>query len=275
MTIWDLFAAGRRRWYVLLLGLVCTAVAAFAVLEHAGVYFTRVQVVFLLAASANSPNALVMDRSDAVILAGVVARRINGSDAAPKLSSPDANIVGRGVTNGYTVQLPDFGGQWSTSFGRAALDVQVVAPDAGTARDRLLGLLDRIQIELRDLQAGQGVPIDRMVTANSVPAAPVVVFMGGAPKYALAMTLAIGLALTIAAAALLDSHRRRPPPPGVEAAPYPTTIRFPAADGVVAPDSASRVGPRDLEPAGSAHQGVMPRIVRPGLGRHRLDDRPG
>lgn len=204
MTIWDLGAAVARRWYVLLVGLLCTVAACFYVHAHQGVYFGRADVVFLMPRGETQLNTLTTTSSDVVMLAGAVAKVINGTQSDPQSASPEATIVGRGITDGYAVQLPDMGGQWTPSFDRPVLDIQVVGSDPQLVSQRLRGLVQRTQDELSRIQTGADVAPQNRVTAQSVPADPSIADLRGAPTRALAMTALLGIATTLGVVAIAD-----------------------------------------------------------------------
>jgi hypothetical protein len=204
VTIWDLGAAALRRWYLAVAGLMCIATACLLALSNQGVYFVRTEAVFLPPSDLNLPNNLMNTSPDAVTMAGAVARRINGADTELKLASPDATIVGRGVSDGFSVALPDSGGQWTPSFGRQLLDVQVVGPNHDEVQVKLDVLVQRIRAELYDLQASAGVMPSNMVTIQQVPISPTITYMDGAPINAIMMLIGLGVPLLTAAIAVLD-----------------------------------------------------------------------
>lgn len=204
MTIWDLGGVLVRRWYLLLLGLLCTAIACMVVNGQPGVYFSRAEVVLLVPPGLGDRNTLTTTSSDAVVLAGVVAKIINGAESEPRAASPEVTIVGRGVDDGYSLQLPDLGGQWAPSFPRQVLDVQVAGPDAEAVHERMQGLIERIDNELSTLQIDANVAPSERISAQSTPSQPSVVYLGGSRTRALAMTALVGLTMTLGAIAIID-----------------------------------------------------------------------
>lgn len=204
MTIWDLGSVLARRWYLVLLGVLCIGAACLVVNSDRGVYFSRAEVVLLLPAGQGDRNTLTTTSSDAVVLAGAVAKIINGAQTEPRAASPDATIVGRGIDDGYSLQLPDLGGQWAPSFPRQVLDVQVVGPDAEVVHERMQALIARIGDELATLQIEANVAPKDRITAQSTPTEPSVTYISGSRARALSMTALVGIAITFGTVAIVD-----------------------------------------------------------------------
>ena len=141
MTFWDVAATVARRWYVTLIAL-CLAVAMWLVWARDGGCFTTSTIVSFTLPSRTSllPESGAFDES-VIAFAGVVAHEINGGHAAPRYASSDAPLYGVGVRKGVLVGLPDSGGQWTTSFTKAEIEIQIVArtyDDVKQTQDRLL-----------------------------------------------------------------------------------------------------------------------------------------
>ncbi|MGP3535738.1 hypothetical protein ACTU3I_13150 [Microbacterium sp. RD1] len=210
MTVWDVFVAFRRRWYVVVAGVLATAgVLAFIQVQEP-VYFSRAQVYFLAPSSTLNPNVLRVASLDLVTAAGVVGKRVNGTDTMTRTADSQVTLVGRGIREGSSVQLPDNGGQWSVSYNRQELDVQVAAPTIAAVRREQERLFTRIDAELDRLQTDLNVPESNLITTEVVPSQPLVVEMSGERRRAQAMTLALGAALTMLAVGSIELHARRP-----------------------------------------------------------------
>jgi hypothetical protein len=204
----DVAAVLVRRWYVAVIGVVCTSVLGALVFTHGGVYWSRNEIVFLAPSSRLYPNSLKTTSEDLIITAGIVAKRINGTHVLPKVASPDVTLVGRGVTDGYWVALPDTGGQWAPNFAEQLLDVQVVGPTEEVVRERQAELVQRIDDELEALQVDAGVePVNR-ITTKLVPVTPSVRYVAGDRRRALLMTAVLGAGATLGVMVLLESRRR-------------------------------------------------------------------
>ncbi len=213
MTLWDFFAACLRRWPIVLVGVVCTGLAAFALLSDKGVYYTRTQIVFLAPSSSYYPNTLATQSEDIIDTAGVVAKRITGPGPVTKFASPDVTLIGRGIRDGWSLTLPDTGGQWGTNFQSQILYLEIVAPDRATVLERQTTLLKRVQDELDALQRERGVEPINDITVQAAPRSTVIYHVGGSKPRALGMTAALGVGITAAAVVLAERLGRRRPRP--------------------------------------------------------------
>lgn len=209
MTLWDLFRALLRFWPVTLAGMLITGTVGVLVLQDPGVYWTRVEVQFLAPTSNVNPNSIVVTSGDVVMTAGAVARRINGPGQLEKYGSADVTLVGLGVREGWSVRLPDVGGQWAPNFARQVLVVEVVSAN----RDEVLRQLDlvigRISSELDDLQGELRVAHSDYITTMMSPSVAPIYWSGGHPSRALGMTGALGVCVTVAVVGALERHKPR------------------------------------------------------------------
>lgn len=224
MAIWDVLQALWRRWYVLAGALVLGVVASYFAVTAQGVYWSRAEVTFLAPTSAINPNALRTTSSDLIIAAGAVAKRVNGNATWNQMADPAATIVGQGVLDGWSVQLPNHGGQWSRVYPRQVLDVQVSGPTAEVVRERQQTLLDRIDAELAGLQEGVA-PTD-LITTKVVPARPPVYYMHGDKARALLMVWVLVGAGVLTAIQILEPRAARQPFSGVVEQKQPRARRW-------------------------------------------------
>lgn len=208
MTIHEVLAAVRRRWYVVTLGLVLTAVAVVVLHDATGVYYARSRAVFLAPTSTTNPNSLGVPSSSLTATAGVVERIVNGEHAPPKPTSPEVRLADTGVRDGWWVFLPNYGSQWEVDNRRSMLIVDVTGPSSTVVSERSTQLLDEIQTELATLQDGSDVsPVDR-ITVKSVPETPTVSYLAGKPSRAALMAGLLGSAISLMAAVLVDRRLR-------------------------------------------------------------------
>ncbi|TDD70944.1 hypothetical protein E1262_07370 [Jiangella aurantiaca] len=208
MTPWELILTMIRRWPVVLAGALCTGALAFAMAAGDHVYWSRTEVVFLAPTSRLYPNALNAPSEDIIITAGVVAKMVTGPAATLKYASPDANLVGIGVRDGWSVKLPDTGGQWAPNFASQVLSVEVVAPDRETVVARQQELVDRIAQELENLQRNAGVDPVNDITVTVNPRTSTVYEVGGSRMRAMGMTGLLGGGATLAVIVLLEYRAR-------------------------------------------------------------------
>lgn len=221
MTLWDVLAASKRRWYVVVLGLICTAISLFAIHSQPTVYFSRAYVFFLAPASTVYPNVLGTTSLDLIAAAGTVGIRVNEGEPRPtKTASAEVTIVGRGILDGTSVMLPDHGGQWSIYYDTQALEVQVVAPTPGEVRARQSELFVRINTELEALQDETHVSVYNRITTQVEPGSPPIEPMHGDRRRAELMTVALGTGMTLLGIGVLElrSKRRRMSGQGAESA---------------------------------------------------------
>lgn len=208
MTVVRLLLASLRAWYIVLLGLAVTALAAFHVVTAPGVYYAQVDVVFLRPVNSFVPNSLSVTSSSVTATASVVQREVSGVPASSRVVSEQVTIVGEGITEGERVRLPNSGGQWANNFDRAVLDVQVVDSTEDAAQRRIDSLVKRIDESLVRRQREAGADPSTWIRTRLSPAAPTVHYLEGERRRAAAMTLVLGAGLTCAAVVLLEARRR-------------------------------------------------------------------
>ncbi|GAA1978805.1 hypothetical protein [Microbacterium pumilum] len=209
MTFWELVRAFIRHWPIVLIGAVCTAGAGFVAISDDGVYFTRAEIVFLAPTSSLYPNALRTQSEDLIDTAGIVAKRLAGPGKVTKFASPDVTLIGMGVRDGWSLRLPDTGGQWATNYATQTLNLDVVAATEDEARARQTELVERVKTELNQLQRDANVDPVNDITAIAAPESTVMYHVGGSTARVLGMTAALGIGLTVAAVLFLE-YRRQP-----------------------------------------------------------------
>ncbi len=247
MTVFEVFASVRRAWVVVIAGLLLTAAAGVYVARTTGVYWAQVDVVFLGAVTETRPNPLSYSSKQLVDVASVVQRDVTGSTDQTQVVSPTVNLIDTGVKDGWWVRLPNYGGQWTISYERPALDVQVAAPTADAAAARMGSLLARINDDLDRRQDSAGVtPEHRVTTSVSPPPAVAIHYSQGPAKRGLMMTVLLGLGLTLAATDWWD--RRHRPMRARAMVPHPGRPRM-----------RSRAGRSARGPASAVVQGVQSR----------------
>lgn len=185
---------------IAVVGFLLTCSAAIRIVHTAAIYSSRVDVVFIAPQSKVNPNGLRITPSSLIAAAGVVAKKVDGTGDTTRVSSEDVTLAGEGIKHGYSVTLPNSGGQWANNFTQAVLDVQAVggSPDEVTATMR--NVVQRIQTYLDALQHAQHVaPVNLIRLQVSPPIMPMYEQHGSRAR-ALAATLVVGLGITAAAA---------------------------------------------------------------------------
>lgn len=169
------------------------------------VYWSRVTMLFLPPTSAVTPNALLAGSDSLITTAGVVGRIVGGSGSSNGVVSDSVTLPSEGTRHGWTIRLPDTGGQWATNFSDPALDVQAVAGDPAAVTAMVEDVERRVQETLTQLQDDAGVdPVNRIsVTAN--PTRPPIYAVGGSHTRALASTLLLG---TVVSTVLVVAYAR-------------------------------------------------------------------
>jgi hypothetical protein len=208
VTLWDYLRAIVRRWPVVLAGGVVTISLCGLVYIQDEVYWTRTEVVFLAPSSRLYPNSLQTTSEDLIITAGVVARRISGPAKVTKFGDPIVNLVGTGVRDGWSIRLPDTGGQWASNFSSQTLVIEVVGPDLETVRSRQEDLIAQVANVLDELQREKGVDPVTDITSMVMPETAIIYPVSGNRARALGMTGALGIGATFAVIVLLE-HRGR------------------------------------------------------------------
>lgn len=184
-------------------GLLITAGFSYQVLHKPGVYLAQVNVLFLPPRSGFQPNALLSSSEGLVSVAGTVGKMIDPNPTASHVVSPTVNLVNEGVRNGYSVSLPNYGGQFSNDFARALLNVQAVAPTAHEALGTAQRLVDEINSTLTSWQDDNAVPaVDRIQTSLNPAKIQLFHYTGSRVRAGLA-TAALGIAVTVAAMLVL------------------------------------------------------------------------
>lgn len=215
MTSVDVMTVLVRRWYLVLAGLALTAGAMFSIHSSPGVYSTQADVLFLAPRSAKNPNPIEDGSESLIATTGLVARIVSHGKADPPTASSGVTLLGQGIRQGYSVRLPNSGGQWANNFDRPVLDIQVTGPSSQWVRSTLDARIAQINRVLFDLQAADGVEPQSFITTSSTPELATVAHSNGQPKRAMAATLLLGTALTGFAAVGFDRialRRRRPSP---------------------------------------------------------------
>jgi hypothetical protein len=202
----------RRRIAVIavigILGVLTTAGVAGKVARQPGLYWSQVNVIFQAPQSALYPNTLLVESEALITTAGVVAKAIDPSSGAHVVSD-SVTLVGQGIRNGWSVRLPDIGGQWATNFSRPVLDVEVVGSTAAQVGAMILRLENRIKTVVARLQDDKNVSAVNRITVSPNPETPPMYYQSGSHRRALAATALIGLIATFALCRAVDRRIRR------------------------------------------------------------------
>lgn len=158
MTLVELLAVLRRRWYVPLIGLVCLAVSLVGARESRDVFFSEAAVVF------EAPGVPVVSGVNSgyseslTHFAALVERTVNDGEESIRLSSPTATLFGIGIRKGRSVVLADRGGQWTHVFDRPVLQIQVVDSSPDAVAELMAATVAKIAATAASLQSASGAP---------------------------------------------------------------------------------------------------------------------
>lgn len=185
---------------VTVVGLAVSLLAAFIVLGNHGRYSAEVQVWFVAPKSTQNPNGLQISGDSLVMTAGAVRRMVTDADP-PRTSAPDVPLSGEGVNRGYSVTLPNTGGQWTNRFTNAYLDVQVVDASASAVTAKTRRLIAEINTSLAVLEQRDNVAQVNQIRIQLVPSNGVIPVRheDGSRIRAVLATLALGVGLTFGA----------------------------------------------------------------------------
>lgn len=207
MTLWELLRACWRSWPVVLIGALVTAGIGFVAIRADGVYYTRTELAFLAPTRTDWPNALRTQSDSIIITAGTVAMAVTGADQLPKFASPEATLVGEGVRDGWTLRLPDTGGQWASNFATQRLVLEIVGPTREAVAARQQAVTEEVARTVRALQEDQGAQPAGLITAIPTPESTVIFHVAGNRFRALGMTAMLGVSVTLACVVLLERRR--------------------------------------------------------------------
>lgn len=155
MTIGQLLTVWRRQWLIVLLCLAGAAGLGWHVSRPEGVYWSTTPIVIRppYLSGYYAPLSGIT-----IPLAGVVAGLVNrDAPEIPPSVSPDVSIVDRGLYDGWTVFVPDYGGQWGSNFTDPIIVVQASGPTPEIVSERMEMVIGRIERTLDEIQDEAGV----------------------------------------------------------------------------------------------------------------------
>lgn len=196
-----------QRWAVTLVCVALAVLLVFTVAHAQPVYYSRVRVV-LLSPELPQTNALGSTSASLIDLAGVVARKVQGTDQQSLPVSADVTLYDQGIQSGYSVVQPNLGGQWAYNFEDPVLDIQAVDTTPQGARHQLDTALAAVRTSLDDVQDGQHVAAADRVRSSLTPAVPQITEQKGSMVRAVGVSVAA--AVLLIAALLATIGRRRP-----------------------------------------------------------------
>lgn len=208
MTLWELLRACWRYAPVVLVGALLTAVGGYVATSDDGVYYTRSELAFLAPRSPNWPNALRAQSDSVIVTAGAVARTVMGPGELAKFASPDVTLIGMGVRDGWSLRLPDTGGQWASNFTTQRLVLEVVGPTREAVAARQQEVTQEVAATLAAMQSAEGADPAGQITMVPTPESTVISHVAGSRVRAAGMTAMLGASVTLAWVMMMESRRR-------------------------------------------------------------------
>lgn len=164
---------------------------------------------FLAPTSSSFPNSLLVSSQSLTITAGAVGKVVGSKPSGAHVVSASVTLVGEGIRHGYSVVLPNSGGQWASNFDQSLLDVQAVGTTAAEVNATMKMVLGRISDALAALQAQWHVSSVNLIRTQLSPSSPQLYYQAGSRIRSFAATLLLGLGVTVAATAAVGRRIRR------------------------------------------------------------------
>ncbi|MGW2650188.1 hypothetical protein ACWC2T_36125 [Streptomyces sp. NPDC001393] len=215
MSPGNVAAALLRRWYVVVVALLLTAVGAYQVVRPAPQYVGSAVVVLKPPVTQNQPNQLTNLQPPLAVVSYAVVQQLQSPSGARELNAA-------GVHGTYRLVPRNSGTSATPRYLIPSLQVQSRAsgPDAAVlAVRRIIGVYTR---HVAQMQTAQAVPAGSRITA-SVLTSPSAAEVQGDKSRGLAGVSLLGLVAGVLGALWLDRYlmNRRQVAPGRRTAPVP------------------------------------------------------
>lgn len=204
MTVWQLMDTFRRRWYAAIPGAIMMLAVAVYVVTLPGVYHEQVDVVFLAPQPDPRVNQFQAVSESLIDTAALVERAIDGPGGGAAPVSDQVSLLGEGVREGYSVRLPNEGGQWANNFSRPVLSVQATGSSPADVAATIDRIVARINAELLARQRADQVPESKLIRTKLSPPSSDIRFDKGSRSRALAATAVLGLGVMLGSAVAAD-----------------------------------------------------------------------
>lgn len=195
---------------IVLVGGLITATAGAYFVSRPGVYWSGVRVVFLPPLSTKNPNGFTAGSESLIVTAGIIGKQVGSSTTSSPVSDA-VTLVGEGIRHGYSVRLPNSGGQWATNFDQPALSVEAAGSSPAEVLSRLNGVLGAIHADLDARQTAAHVSKVNLITTAMSPTTPPMYYQRGSRARTALAVLVLGVSLTAATASLYWRRQRRTP----------------------------------------------------------------
>lgn len=171
MTFREVVTVMLRRWYVPVALVLCAVGVTMVLARNGGLYSTRTVVYFIHL----QPNRVAIGPQNGtedeglIAFAGAVAAEVNNGRPVTRYAWDEAPLYGAGMRQGILVGLADVGGQWTTSYTRAEIVIQVVGPSRDWVQATQQELIQKAFDKSVDLQRISSGDVDPRVRAEVSP----------------------------------------------------------------------------------------------------------
>ena len=154
----DVAHAVGRRWYVVVVVATIFGGIGWTFTTDGGTYYTRTVVWFTTDAASTILPDNGSTNDNIIAFAGAVATELNRGRPPANYASAAAPYYGAGVREGVLVALRDVGGQWSSWYAAAVIELHIVGRTEQWVADQRDDLLAQIDEATRERAAvGTGV----------------------------------------------------------------------------------------------------------------------
>lgn len=158
-----------RRWYVLVAALICAAGVGYFWTRDSGCYAAATTVSFTLPARTALLPESGRDDDSVIAFAGAVAGEINQGREPATYASNDAPLYGVGIRQGVLVSMPNSGGQWTSMYSRADIEIQVVGRTREWVEMTQRTAVQKVFTVSRERQSSSYTDPRKYITPNVMP----------------------------------------------------------------------------------------------------------
>lgn len=178
MTTGMLIEVVRRRWIVAVIGVSLTVFACLILVDQDRTYGATTDLLLVQQGKPSLASSSDSITPSLIAFAGMVQQSARKESNPVELPSSAATLFGSGVTTGYSITLPNAGSQWTISYTRPVLAIQVVGASPDEVRKTLNDVIGLVEFRAFELQRTVGTPSDRIIAVQRYPSFPDVVDLG-------------------------------------------------------------------------------------------------
>jgi hypothetical protein len=201
VTVWEWVTAILRRWPVLVVGLLCTVCAVWAVHKRPISYQSCGSVLVSGPTSSNGANVYGNPQASLIVATGLITTELQSPTVRQRL-------VADGVAGNYQAQMHNTGTSETPAYGEPEMDVCATARDPETSLRTSHAVLAEFGALLRAREVAAHVAPKYFLT-SSILAYPDAVSLTGRSSQAYFGVGLIGLIATLASALWIDLYLRR------------------------------------------------------------------